>query len=309
MARNWMDYKTDAWVQWCPACGNFGILTAMQRALAELDLPNEKVTIVSGIGCSSRVPYYVKTANVHTLHGRPIPVAQGIKLANPDQVVIVASGDGDLLGIGAGHFVAVGRRNIDIKVLLHDNAVYGLTKGQASPTLPLYAKTKSLGQPNVQGAVNPLMLAFASGYTFIARAYAYHIDQLKDMIKAAIRHKGTSLIDILQPCPTYNDIMTKEWYEKRIYYLDKEDPSWDPNVEKPEDTKKLPKIIEKMLEWDSRIPLGIFYRNTMIEPFDVRIEKIMPGYLQMPPAKRPVEVNKRALTNPFDAFKDRLVPT
>ncbi|MGC9112815.1 2-oxoacid:ferredoxin oxidoreductase subunit beta [Acidilobus sp.] len=309
MARNWMDYKTDAWVQWCPACGNFGILTAMQRALAELDLPNEKVTIVSGIGCSSRMPYYVKTSNVHTLHGRPIPVAQGIKLANPDQVVIVASGDGDLLGIGAGHFVAVGRRNIDIKVLLHDNAVYGLTKGQASPTLPLYVKTKALGQPNIQSAVNPLMLAFASGYTFIARAYAYHIDQLKEMIKAAIRHKGTSLIDILQPCPTYNDIMTKEWYEKRIYYLDKEDPSWDPNIEKPEDVKKIPKIVEKMLEWDTRIPLGIFYRNTMIEPFDVRIEKIMPGYLQNPPARRVVEVNGRALTNPFDAFKDRLVPT
>jgi len=309
MARNWMDYKTDAWVQWCPACGNFGILTAMQRAFAELDLPNEKVTVVSGIGCSSRIPYYIKTANIHTLHGRPIPVAQGVKLANPDQVVIVASGDGDLLGIGAGHFVAIGRRNIDIKVILHDNAVYGLTKGQASPTLPLWFKTKALGQPNIQSAVNPLLLAFASGFTFIARAYAYHIDQLKEMIKTAIMHKGTSLIDVLQPCPTYNDIMTKEWYEKRIYYLDKEDPSWDPNVEKPEDLKKLPKIVEKMLEWEPRIPLGIFYRNTMVEPFDARIEKIMPGYLAMPPARRPVSVNGRALTNPFQAFRDRLVQT
>ncbi|MCI4460413.1 MAG: 2-oxoacid:ferredoxin oxidoreductase subunit beta [Acidilobus sp.] len=304
-----MDYKTDAWVQWCPACGNFGILTAMQRAFAELDLPNEKVTVVSGIGCSSRIAYYIKTANIHTLHGRPIPVAQGVKLANPDQVVIVASGDGDLLGIGAGHFVAVGRRNIDIKIILHDNAVYGLTKGQASPTLPLWFKTKALGQPNIQSAINPLLLAFASGFTFIARAYAYHIDQLKEMIKAAIMHKGTSLIDVLQPCPTYNDIMTKEWYEKRVYYLDKEDPSWDPNVEKPEDLKKLPKIVEKMFEWEPRIPLGIFYRNTMIEPFDARIEKIMPGYLAMPPAKRPVSVNGRALTNPFQAFRDRLVQT
>ncbi|MCE4623127.1 MAG: 2-oxoacid:ferredoxin oxidoreductase subunit beta [Caldisphaeraceae archaeon] len=310
MARNWSDYRTSAWVQWCPGCGNYGILTSLQRALAELDLPPEKTTVVSGIGCSSRIPYYVKTSNVHTLHGRPIPVAQGIKIANPDQTVIVSSGDGDLLGIGAGHFVALGRRNIQITVILHDNAVYGLTKGQASPTLHLWVKTKALDTPNIQSNINPLLLAFASGYTFIARAYAYHIDQLKEMIKKGIRHKGTSLIDVLQPCPTYNNIMTKDWYEKRIYYLEKDDPSWDPTISSPEDfTKKSPKILEKMNEWEDRIPLGIFYINNTIESLETRIEKILPGYRINPPGKRPIEINGKPLVHPFTEFKDRIVET
>ncbi|MCE4607946.1 MAG: 2-oxoacid:ferredoxin oxidoreductase subunit beta [Caldisphaeraceae archaeon] len=310
MARNWSDYRTSAWVQWCPACGNYGILTALQRALAELDLPPEKTTVVSGIGCSSRIPYYIKTSNVHTLHGRPIPVAQGIKIANPDQTVIVSSGDGDLLGIGAGHFVALGRRNIQMTVILHDNAVYGLTKGQASPTLHLWIKTKALDTPNIQGNINPLLLAFASGYTFIARAYAYHIDQLKEMIKKGIKHNGTSLIDVLQPCPTYNNIMTKDWYEKRIYYLEKDDPSWDPTISSPEDlTKKSSKILEKMNEWEDRIPLGIFYINNTIEPLETRIEKILPGYRANPPGKRPIEINEKPLVHPFTEFKDRIVET
>jgi len=310
MARNWSDYRTSAWVQWCPGCGNYGILTSLQRALAELDLPPEKTTVVSGIGCSSRIPYYVNTSNIHTLHGRPIPVAQGIKIANPDQTVIVSSGDGDLLGIGAGHFVALGRRNIQITVILHDNAVYGLTKGQASPTLHLWVKTKALDTPNIQSSINPLLLAFASGYTFIARAYAYHIDQLKEMIKKGIGHKGTSLIDVLQPCPTYNNIMTKDWYEKRIYYLEKDDPSWDPTISSPEDfTKKSPKILEKMNEWEDRIPLGIFYINNTIESLETRIEKILPGYRINPPGKRPIEINGKPLLHPFTEFKDRIVET
>ncbi|MFP3242128.1 2-oxoacid:ferredoxin oxidoreductase subunit beta [Caldisphaera sp.] len=310
MVRNWSDYKTDSWVQWCPACGNFGILLAVQKALAELDLPPEKTSIVSGIGCSSRIPYYVKTSNIHTLHGRPIPVAEGIKLANPEQTVIVASGDGDLLGIGAGHFVALGRRNMQLTILLHDNAVYGLTKGQAAPTLPLWLKTKALDAPNIQSQINPLLLAFASGYTFIARSYAYHVDQLKELIKLAINHKGTALIDILQPCPTYNDIMSKEWYEKRIYYLNSADPSWDPNISSQEDfDMKAPKILDKMTEWGEKIPLGIFYRNLSIEPLDTRIEKILPGYLQYPPAKRPIDIKSKPIVHPFTEFKDRIVQT
>ncbi|MGC8566065.1 MAG: 2-oxoacid:ferredoxin oxidoreductase subunit beta [Caldisphaera sp.] len=310
MVHNWSDYKSNAWVQWCPACGNFGILTAIQRAFADLDLSPEKTTVVSGIGCSSRIPYYLKTSNVHSLHGRPIPVAEGIKLANPEQTVIVASGDGDLLGIGAGHFVALGRRNLQITVILHDNQVYGLTKGQAAPTLPLWVKTKALDSPNIQTQINPPLLAFASGYTFIARAYAYHIDQLRELIKAGIQHKGTALIDVLQPCPTYNDIMTKEWYEKRIYYLNTEDPSWDPTIASQEDfDRKSSKILEKMTEWGERIPLGIFYRNISIEPMESRIEKILPGYLQYPPAKRPIEIKSKALVHPFTEFKDRLVQT
>ncbi len=149
MARNWMDYKTDAWVQWCPACGNFGILTALQRAFAELNIPPDKIVDVSGIGCSGKTSHFLSVNGVHNLHGRSIPYAEGIKLANPELTVIVNGGDGDLLGIGMAHFVALGRRNLDVKVIIHDNQVYGLTKGQASPTLRRGEKVKSMPLPNM----------------------------------------------------------------------------------------------------------------------------------------------------------------
>ncbi|MDI9643014.1 MAG: thiamine pyrophosphate-dependent enzyme [Archaeoglobaceae archaeon] len=253
------DYKTDAWIQWCPGCGNYGILTALRNAIAEVEIDPKKLVIVSGIGCSSRIVYYIRGSNVHTIHGRAIPVASGIKLANPDLMVIVAGGDGDLLGIGAGHFVALGRRNIDLKVLIHDNAVYGLTKGQAGPTLPSAVKLRAMNYPNSHEALNPLLLAFASGYTFIARAFAYHVKPLKDLIKEVLMHRGSAVIDILQPCVTYNDLMTRDWFEKRIYYLDS----------LPNESE----LLQKMKEVD-RIPLGVFYKIEK-ETFDQKINSIM----------------------------------
>ncbi|MCX8195862.1 MAG: 2-oxoacid:ferredoxin oxidoreductase subunit beta [Acidilobaceae archaeon] len=302
--RKWIDYKTEAWVQWCPGCGDFGILNAIYRALAELDIDPSKLVIVGGIGCSSRSVYYIKANAIHTIHGRAIPVASGVKLANPELTVVVTGGDGDLLGIGGGHFVALGRRNIDMTVVVYDNGVYGLTKGQAGPTLPVWLKTKALPHPNIQGSVNPLLLAFAAGYTFIARGYAFHLNQLKDLIKAAIQHRGAAVVDVLQPCPTYNDIMTNEWYEKRIYYLS-EDSSWDPVVRSPQELKeKAPKILEKMMEFEDRIPLGIFYQNTYMETLEERLEKLMPGYLSSPPGRRPVT---KPLAHPFELFKDKVV--
>ena len=309
MARSWMDYKTPAWVQWCPGCGNFGILTALQRALAELDIDPSRLALVSGIGCSGRICYYVKGSNLHVLHGRAIPAATGIKLANPDLVVIAEGGDGDMLGIGVGHFVSVGRRNLDITVIVHDNAVYGLTKGQAGPTLPSWWQTKALPGPNLHDNVNPLLLALASGYTFIARAYAYHVNQTKDLIKKAIEHKGTSLIQILQPCPTYNNIMTKQWYEERIYYLD-EDPDWDPVVSSPEELQtKLPRIMAKMMEWGDRIPLGVFYRNIFKDTFEQRIEKVITNYRDYPPAKRPIESEGKPIVDPWKVFQEKVIRT
>ena len=309
MARRWLDYKTEAWVQWCPGCGDFGILTAVHRALAELDLDPRRVVVVGGIGCASRSVYYVKGSNFHAIHGRAIPVASGVKLANPELTVLVMGGDGDLLGIGGGHFVALGRRNIDVTVIIHDNAVYGLTKGQAGPTLPVGVKTKALPYPNVHDRVNPLILAYASGYTFIARGYAYHVNQLKDIIKAAIQHKGAAVVDILQPCPTYNDIMTKEWYEERIYYLADEDPTWDPRIRGPEDYHKIPRIIEKMVEFGDRIPLGIFYQDLTRDTLEERLERQMPGYLKAPPAVRPISINGKPPVHPFKVFKDKLIET
>ncbi len=308
MARSRLEYRTDAWVQWCPGCGDFGILNAFHSALAELDIDPNQLVIVGGIGCSGRTTYYVKGSNFHSLHGRAVPLASGIKLANPHLTVVVVGGDGDLLGIGVGHFVSAGRRNLDITVILHDNAVYGLTKGQAAPTLPSWWQTKALPGPNLQDNVNPLLLALASGYTFIARGYAYHTKQLKEIIKQAIEHKGTALVDVLQPCPTYNNIMTNKWYEERIYYLEEDDPEWDPIVKTPEEYRsKVPKIMAKMIEWGDRIPLGIFYRDIVKEDFISRLEKVMPGYRRYPPSSRPIEVNNRPIADPWTIFKDRII--
>jgi len=294
------DFKTDIFADWCPGCGDFGILAALQMALAELGLEPHRVVLVSGIGCSGKTPHFVKTYGVHTLHGRPLPFAQGIKIANPELEVVAMGGDGDGLGIGAGHFVNAGRRNMDITYLIHDNAVYGLTKGQASPTLKLGLKTKSLPKPNINEAVNPVALAVVSGYTFVARAYAYDTKHLKEIIMQAIQHKGLAFVDILQPCPTYNDINTKDWYAgedrrdpktgkpmSRLYKL--EEIGYDPLVKDlTEDIAKKLVAIEKAQEWGDKIPLGVFYKNELIPTFEARISKRIPFYVANAPAKQQI---------------------
>src|SRR4030066_1142279 len=262
------DYKTDVHNDWCPGCGDFGILNAIQMALADLQLPPHRTTIFSGIGCSGKTPHFIKTYGIHTLHGRVLPFAQGAKLANPDLEMIAVGGDGDGLGIGAGHFVGAGRKNVDIPYLIFNNEVYGLTKGKASPTLRLGEKTKSLPSPNTNYNVNPIGLAVASGFTFVARGYSYDVRHLKDLIIKAVRHKGLSFLDVLQPCPTYNDINTRDWYagtditdesaketHSRIYKL--EDTGYDPIVhyeEEAEINQKLSQALIKSLEWGTKIP-------------------------------------------------------
>jgi len=298
MATRILDYKTPVFVDWCPGCGDFGILTAVQMALAELELASSNVAIFSGIGCHAKLPHFVNACGVHTLHGRSLPFAVGAKLANPSLEVIAVMGDGDGLGIGAGHFVNTGRRNIDIVVLVHDNGVYGLTKGQASPTLRLGLRTKSLPKPNINEGINPIVLALAAGYTFVARSYAYDVLHLKETIKAAIRHRGLALVVIQQPCPTYNDINTKEWYAgedridpktgkpiSRFYKL--EETGYDGVVHSREEA--LPKqaaALMKAQEWGDRIPIGVFYKNELVLTYQDRISQRIPGYLEKPPSKQ-----------------------
>jgi 2-oxoglutarate ferredoxin oxidoreductase subunit beta len=284
-------------------CGDFGILNAVQMALAELDLEPHRVAVFSGIGCSGKTPHYINTYGIHTLHGRVLPYATGAKLANPDLTVIAVGGDGDGLGIGAGHFVNAGRRNVDITYILHNNGVYGLTKGQASPTLKLGMQTKSLPQPNINQGINPLMIALAAGYTFIARSYAYDIKHLVSVIKQAIAHNGSAFIDVLQPCPTYNDINTREWYGgedrkdpqtgkplPRVYKLDEQgyDPLITPGMSDAEITAKLNKFIEKALEWGDRIPIGVLLKNETVPPYEDRILQRIPFYREAPPAKQTI---------------------
>ncbi len=310
MALKLADYKTDVHNDWCPGCGDFGIVNALQMALAEMGIERDKATIFSGIGCSGKTSHFINTYGVHTLHGRVLTFAQGGKLANPEMTVVAVGGDGDGLGIGAGHFVAAGRRNVDMTYIIFDNGVYGLTKGQASPTLKLGEKTKSLPSPNTNYNVNPIGLAVASGFTFVARGYSYDVKHLKDLIIKAVKHRGLAFLDVLQPCPTYNDINTRDWYagvdlaqesierHSRIYKLD--DTRFDPLVHYDDDVEvneKLSQALIKSLEWGNKIPIGVFYQNELISPFTIRLKDKIPNYLENPPAKQNISENGLPITD------------
>ncbi len=286
------EYATENWVDWCPGCGNFGILSSMYKALNETDLHPETTVIVSGIGCSGKIPHYIDVNGVHTIHGRAIPFASGIKIANPPLNVIVNGGDGDLLGIGAGHFVALGRRNLDMVVLMHDNRVYGLTKGQASPTLSRGKRPKALSTPTIQDAVPALPLALTAGYTFVARGYALSAAHLQKLIIEGIQHDGAAFIDILQPCVTYNNIHTSAFYQQRIEELADD---WDPTVKDDEErVEKKYQAMNKLSE-NKKIPIGIFYKDTITPSFEKRIENKMPGYLNNPPAMQKIEKENKSV--------------
>lgn len=309
MALKLADYKTNVHNDWCPGCGDFGILSAIQMSLAELQIPTHKAVIFSDIGCSGKTPHFIHTYGIHTLHGRVLPFAQGAKLCNPELNVLAVGGDGGGLGIGAGHFVSAGRRNVDMVYIMFNNAVYGLTKGQAAPTLKLGMKTKSLPQPNVNNSVNPIALALVSGFTFIGRGYSYDVKHLKDLIRKAVEHKGLAFLDVLQPCPTYNDINTKEWFQgsgnlnpetgkqtPRTYKL--EETGYDGVVHEEEEADaKMGQGIQRANEWGSKIPLGVFYENEHIPTYQDRISSKIPNYTENPPSKQSVaDENHRPIT-------------
>ncbi len=311
------DFKTDVFADWCPACGNFGIMNALQMAFAELGLEPHKIVMVSGIGCSGKHAHNVKCYGVHTLHGRTLPFAMGIKAANPNLEVVAIGGDGDGLGIGVGHFVNAGRRNFDMTYIINNNGVYGLTKGQAAPTLQRGMKTKSLPRPNINEPVNPIGLALISGFTFVSRSYAYDVRHLKEIIKQGIQHKGLAFIEILQPCPTYNDIYTKDWYagedrqdsqgkpQSRLYKLEESSFNYDVK-DWNEDFKKKMAALEKAQEWGDRIPIGVFYKNELEPTFQERYSKRVSFYMTKPPAKQElVDQNGNSSVN-LDEFLDDL---
>lgn len=262
------DYKADIHNNWCPGCGDFGILTAIQSALTQLQIPPHRVAVFSGIGCAGKTPHYLQAYGFHTLHGRVLPAATGARLANRDLTVLAVGGDGDGYGIGAGYFVNTGRRNVDFTYIVMNNGVYGLTKGQGSPTLGRGIKTKSMPEPAIQEGINPIAMAVSAGYTFIARAYALDVKYLAGLIAGAIRHRGTSFVDVLQTCPTYNDLMTKEWFDSgpesrsRLYRL--ETAGYDPKVQDAgnvdEVVAKKVQAVAKSYEWGDRIPIGVFYQ-------------------------------------------------
>ncbi len=235
---------------WCPGCGNFSILKSFKDAMVEMDIEPHQFTIVSGIGQAAKFPHYVKCNTFNGLHGRALPVATGIRLANSEHPVMVFTGDGDCYGEGGNHFMHAVRRNINVKLFVHDNQIYGLTKGQASPTSMEGMKTKNQPFGVFSEQLNPMALAVALDCSFVARGFSGDMEQTKELIKSALDHKGFSLVDILQPCVTFNKINTFQWYKERVYHID---PDYN-----PEDRVQ---AFQKALEWDDRIPIGIIYRN------------------------------------------------
>jgi len=237
---------------WCPGCGNFPMLKAFKQALAELEIRPEELVVVSGIGQSSKFPHYLKCNTFNGLHGRTLPVATGIRLANPDLKVVAVAGDGDCYGEGGNHLLAAFRRNPDMTLVVHNNQVYALTKGQASPTSDQGFVT--LLQP--QGVYTPplhaLALAVAQDCSWVGRGFAGDQEYLTKLYKEAINHKGFALLEVLQPCVTFNRVNTFQWYRQRVYHVDQE-PDYDPENEIW--------AYQKAKEWGDRIPTGVIYRN------------------------------------------------
>ncbi|MBP1762793.1 MAG: 2-oxoglutarate ferredoxin oxidoreductase subunit beta [Firmicutes bacterium] len=235
---------------WCPGCGNHNILSALKGALAALDKKPHEILVVSGIGQAGKLPQYITTNGFCGLHGRALPPAVAAKIANKNLTVIVNSGDGDSYGEGGNHLIHTIRRNVDITHFVHDNQIYGLTKGQASPTSDIGHVTDV--QPNGSNnmPLNPMLLAIVLGCGFVARAFSGNQEHLKAVMVEGIRHKGYALIDILQPCVSFNKVNTYQWYNDRVYKLGDD---YEPE-------NKL-KAIEKAMEWGDKIPIGILYRE------------------------------------------------
>ncbi len=246
------DFNTPYSPTWCPGCGNFSIWNGLKKALSELGLDPKDVVIVYGIGCSGNMNNFVNTYAFHAIHGRTLPVATGVKLANHKLPVIAVAGDGDSYGIGMAHFIHAMRRNINLTHIVHNNMVYGLTTGQTAPTSGKGFVSKSTPAGVIEEAVNPLALAISSGATFIARGFAGDMPGLTKLIKEAVQHRGFSLVDVFQPCVTFNQVNTYQWYKKRLYKLEEE--GFQPNDKS--------RAFSKSREWGERIPIGIFYRES-----------------------------------------------
>ncbi|MDF1539579.1 MAG: thiamine pyrophosphate-dependent enzyme [Candidatus Thorarchaeota archaeon] len=240
-------------ITWCTGCGNFGILAALKKTLTGLDVPHHNLAMVSGIGCNSKIPHYINLNAFHTLHGRAIPIAQGVHLANTDLTTIVHVGDGDTLGEGLGHLLHAARRNVNIAVFLHNNGVNGLTKGQFSPAAPRGYVSKT--SPPPPGApmdpVNTVGLAITGGATFVARGFSGDQKMLVEIMTRAIKHKGFAVVDILQPCMTWNRTLNWAFYNERTYSLQETD----------HDISNRWNAIERAFEYGDKIPIGVFYEK------------------------------------------------
>jgi len=245
------DLKTPAKNTWCPGCGNFGILMGFKRALVQLGLERDQVVVVSGIGCHGKMVNYVNVNGFHGIHGRVLPLATGIKLANRNLTVVGFAGDADQYDEGWGHFTHTIRRNIDMTLIVHNNMVLGLTTGQTTATSQKGFKTKSTPFGSISPMLNPMAHALVSNGTFVARGYSGDMRHLTSLIVEALKHRGFALLDVFQPCVTFNYLNTYDWFRQRVHKLEEEGHDYTDRQ----------KALEKSFEWGDRIPIGIFYKE------------------------------------------------
>lgn len=283
------DFKTTAKSWWCPGCGDFGVLKSLQTALVNLGVAPHDVAIIAGIGCSGKIGNYVNCYNFHVVHGRALPTAMGLKIANRDLTVLAAGGDGDGYAIGMGHFIHAIRRNIDITYIVMDNQVYGLTKGQVSPTSAKGFKTKIAPLGNIERPVRPLQIALASGITYLAQGFSSNVAQLADLIAKGIQHKGFALINAISPCVTYNLVNTYEWYREVLTDVS-EIEGYDPSDRM---------AAMKLLAEHDELVTGLVYQSS--EP---SYEGLIEGYRETPiAAQEDLEFSQEAFDKVLAGFR------
>jgi 2-oxoglutarate ferredoxin oxidoreductase subunit beta len=275
---------------WCPGCGDFAVQASIQRAAANVGLEPENLALVSGIGCSGRIAGYVNCYGFHGIHGRALPIAQGLKLANRELTVIAAGGDGDGFAIGMGHTVHAIRRNIDITYIVMDNQIYGLTKGQNSPrSAKGFINAKYTPQGSIEQELAPLEMALAAGATFVAQSFSSNLKQLTMVIEEAIKHKGFSFVNVFSPCVTFNKVNTYEWFKDNVVDLE-QFPDYDPSDRIM--------AMRKIMETNGMLT-GIIYQNKEKQSY----EDMIPGFKQEPLAKQDLKISKEDFDKLVAEFK------
>lgn len=283
------DFRNNVKPNWCPGCGDFSVQASIQRAAVSLGLEPEQLAIVSGIGCSGRISGYVNAYGFHGIHGRSLPIAQGLKLANKDLTVIAAGGDGDGFAIGMGHTVHAIRRNIDITYIVMDNQIYGLTKGQTSPRSSVGFKTSSTPQGSIETTLSPLEVAMAAGATFVAQSFSSNVKQLTAILEEAVKHKGFAFVNVFSPCVTFNKINTYDWFKENIVELP-EDGSYDP-------TDRVT-AMSKIMETEGMLT-GIIYQDKVKKSY----AELLPGFNDEALVKRNLHLSEADFDKLVAEFK------
>jgi 2-oxoglutarate ferredoxin oxidoreductase subunit beta len=283
------EFRNNVKPNWCPGCGDFSVQAAIQRAAANVGLEPEQLAVISGIGCSGRISGYINAYGLHGIHGRSLPIAQGVKLANRELTVIASGGDGDGFAIGMGHTVHAIRRNLDVTYIVMDNQIYGLTKGQTSPRSAEGFKTKSTPEGSIESTLSPLEIALSAGATFVAQSFSSDLKQLTALIEEGLKHKGFSLINVFSPCVTFNKVNTYDWFKENIVNLE-QFPDYDPSNRVA--------AMNKIMETNGMVT-GLIYQNKARKAYD----ELIVGFKEEGLAKQDLQISRADFDKLLTEFK------